>query len=62
MESLRKELDLYDAPFILGGLCDFLAECTLDDNLKNYVFVNKQLQNIFKYNEMVGFVTAEGWE
>lgn len=60
MEELRKELNLYDVPFILGGLGDFLAECTLDDNLKNYVCVNKQLEDISTCNEMVGFATAEG--
>ena len=60
IEALKKELDLYDVPFLLGGLGEFLAECPLDDNLKNYVSVNEQLKKISESDEMVGFVSAEG--
>ena len=60
MNSMRRDLNLYDVPFLLGGLGDFLAECTLSEKLKNYDYVNKALKNIAKENAMTGFVSAEG--
>ena len=60
LNTLRKELDLYDVPFLLGGLGDFLKDCPLDEKLKNYNSVNKQLELISKYNDMVGYVSAAG--
>lgn len=60
MHAMRKELDLHDVPFILGGLGDFLAACQLDEKLKNYIHVNDALKNIAKNNEMTGFVSAAG--
>ena len=58
--EMRKQLDLNNVPLILGGLGDFLADCPLDDNLKNYVHINKALQNIARDNPMTGFASAEG--
>ncbi len=60
MSELRKQLDLYDVPFILGGLGDFLEVCSLDPKLKNYIHVNNALKNIAANNKMTGFVSAEG--
>lgn len=60
MNGLRKELNLYDVPFLLGGLGSFLSERMSNENLKNYVYVNKALENIAKHNEMTGFVCADG--
>ena len=62
MDAFRKELDLYDVPFILGGLGDFLANHTLFLDTENYDYklVNKQLKEIADTTPMVGFVSAEG--
>lgn len=61
MEALRRELDLYDVPFILGGLGDFLYDCPHGGGeLKNYPMVNTQLQRIAAENSLTGFVSAEG--
>ena len=60
MESLRKDLDLYDVPFLVGGLGDFLADCELSEKLKNYGAVNVRLKEIAEKNPMTGFVSAEG--
>lgn len=60
MDALRKELNLHDLPIIVGGLGDFLSECTLSDNLKNYIFVNQQLQKIAKEYPFCRFASAEG--
>ncbi len=60
MNALRKDLDLYDVPFLLGGLGDFLYDCELDERLKNYIIVNDALKSISDNNEMTGFVDATG--
>ena len=60
MAELRKQLDLQDVPFILGGLGDFLKDCPLDDNLKNYVHINDALQSIANSAPMTGYASAEG--
>lgn len=60
MEALRKELGLYDVPFLLGGLGDFLMDCLYGDEFKNYPAVNAQLQKVASENAMTGFVSASG--
>lgn len=60
MESFRKDLNLYDVPFLLGGLGDFLFNCRLDDVLKNYTLINDALKTVAENNAMTGFVSAEG--
>ena len=60
MSELRNRLNLYDVPFILGGLGDFLASCPLDEKLKNYFNINNSLKNIAADNKMTGFVSAQG--
>lgn len=56
MQALRKELNLNNTPFILGGLGDYLELYPL----KNYIHINQALKSIAENNEMVGFVSAEG--
>ena len=60
MREFRTELDLYDVPFLVGGLGDFLADCTLDPYVGNYKAVNESLRQIAENNEMTGFVSASG--
>lgn len=60
MNGLRKELDLYNVPFVLGGLGDFLELCTGYPQFKNYNQVNHQLQAVAKENKMTAFVSAKG--
>lgn len=60
MNALRRDLDLYDVPFLLGGLGDFLKACPMDDNLKNYNRINDQLKMIAKENPMTDYVDAGG--
>lgn len=59
MNAFRKELDLYDVPFLLGGLGDFLENCTIG-NFKGYINVNKELVKIAQNNKMTAFVSADG--
>lgn len=60
MHHLRDTLNLQDVPFVLGGLGDFLKDCTLHGYLKNYIHINRALQNIAQSNPMTGFASAEG--
>ena len=62
MNAFRKELDLYDVPFVLGKLGDFLAECDHPriKHLENYHFVNDALEKIAETNPMTALVSAEG--
>ena len=65
MSAFREKLNLYDVPFILGGLGDFLPKRASlvpanGDNYANYVHVNEQLEMIAENNNMTGFVSAEG--
>jgi len=56
IRALRKELNLQDVPFVLGGLGEYLEFYPLP----NYVHINRALQNIAESNELVGFASAEG--
>ena len=59
INSLIKDLDLCDVPILLGGLGDYLKNCTLDDNLKNYTHINDALKKTASEIETAGFVSAE---
>ena len=61
MNELRKELDLYDVPFLLGGLGGFLANYDENDGpeLKNYPHITAALQKIATEQPMTGFVPGE---
>ena len=57
--ALRRDLKLYDVPFIIGGLGDFLENST-SENLRNYRKVNSQLIKLASDNELIGYASAEG--
>lgn len=60
IEAFRRELNLYDVPFLVGGLGDFLADCTLGTSLVNYPQVNAALREVAGRMDRVGYVPAEG--
>ncbi len=60
MNALRKKLNLYDVPFLLGGLGDYLEFCPIGEHFKNYIHVNATLEKIANENPMTGFVSAKG--
>lgn len=60
LDALQKKLNLYDVPILLGGLGDFLKDCKLSTNLKNYTNINEILKKTAKNRKMTGFVSAEG--
>lgn len=61
IKEFRKRLNLYDVPFIIGGLGDFLSDCQYSAmQLENYGKVNEALKKVAQNIEMTAFVSAEG--
>lgn len=61
LNAFREKLGLYDVPFLVGGLGDFLMNQTsIPAAAKNYQYVNRALKSIAQNNDMTGFVCAEG--
>lgn len=61
LDAFRKKLNLYDVPFLLGGLGDFLKDYEREPKkFDNYIYVNEALKAIAAKKEMTGFVSAEG--
>ena len=60
IESLRKELNAFEVPLIIGGLGDFLGKNGFGLNCTEYELVNEQLLKFAREQENSCFVTAEG--
>ncbi len=60
IESLRKELNAFEVPLIIGGLGDFLGKNGCGLNCTEYELVNEQLLKFAREQENSCFVTAEG--
>lgn len=61
LDSFRRDLNLGDVPFLLGGLGDYLLDCPRpDEHLENYVHVNAALASLARQKKMTGFVPATG--
>ncbi len=59
-DGLRRDLNLYDVPFLVGGLGDFI-EIYKDGALaKGFRTVNPELEKYANEHEMTGFVSAKG--
>ena len=60
IESLRKELNAFEVPLIIGGLGDFLGKNGFGLNCTEYELENEQLLRFAREQENSCFVTAEG--
>ena len=60
MRALRQELNIENVPFIVGGLGDFLVNCSILADLENYIYVNEALQRIAKEEKNCAFASAVG--
>lgn len=60
MNAFRKKLGLYDVPFLLGGLGDYLKDCSQSLAFRNYPRINEALQEMARKIPMTGYVSAEG--
>ena len=58
--ALKKELELEDVPFVVGGLGSWLADYPTSDVFKNYVYVNEALEAMAAECNWIGFASAEG--
>lgn len=60
LEAFRKKLNLYDVPFLLGGLGDYLQNYANPEISKNYIHINESLKNVAEKMPMTAFVSANG--
>lgn len=60
LSAFREKLGLYDVPFLLGGLGDYLKDCPRGEKYKNYPIVNDALKRVAMKLDHTGFVSAEG--
>lgn len=60
LDGFRRDLDLHDVPFLVGGMGEFLANCHQYPEVANYPYVNEALRRVAATNDRVGFVSAEG--
>ncbi len=58
--ALRRDLDLYDVPFILGGLGDFIEIYGEGSLAEGFKVVNPALERYASEHEMTGFADASG--
>ena len=58
--AIREELGMPELPVLVGGLGDYLADCTLFEYMKNYPYVNEQLRKVAAECPYCGYVGAEG--
>lgn len=58
--AMRKKLDLYDVPFLLGELGEYLIDCPRSEKYKNYGLVNAALKSYAAKTPMTGYVSAKG--
>ena len=56
-DAFRKRLNLYDVPFIVGGLGDFMKTYFKNDN---YLEINSELEHYAATHSLTGFASAEG--
>lgn len=62
VDAIKRDLNLYDVPFLVGGLGEFLKDRVENPEMQNFTYVNEALKQVAEQNEMMGFVSAEGLE
>lgn len=61
INEFRKRLNLYDVPFVLGELGEFLSECKYSEmHVENYDKVNESMKKVVANNPMTALVSAKG--
>ncbi len=59
MAALRRDLNLPDVPFIIGGLGDYLKDYP-DGSMVNYTIINDIFKKLAAEDPRIGFASAEG--
>lgn len=62
LSGLRQALQAQDLPFMIGGLGDYLIECTLYNDFTKTPLMNEALFSLADTNENCRFVSAVGLE
>lgn len=60
LSELKEQAGLGDIPVIIGGLGDFLVNCSWDSALANYNIINEALLRVSDRIPRCGFVSAKG--
>ena len=60
INALRQELNIPEAPLIIGGLGDYLPNGLFGQYFMHYSFVNRELEDFAQSNENCYFVSAKG--
>lgn len=60
LDAFREKLGLYNVPFLLGGLGDYLKDYPNGEIHEYYPYINADLEAIAAEKEMTGFVSAKG--
>lgn len=60
VEALRKELNAFHIPFVIGGLGDFLGKEAYGKSCVEYNLINEELQRFAFEQDNCYFVTASG--
>jgi len=60
LKSLLRDIGEPNIPVLLGGLGEYLWHCPLNENLKNYAFINEQLKKLANDNRNYFYVAAKG--
>lgn len=59
IRALRRDLNLFDVPFVFGELGEYL-ESHPAENLKNYKYINAALAHYVKNTPMTGLASSKG--
>lgn len=59
VNTLRKELNAFDIPFVIGGLGDYLGKSAFGKSCQEYQLVNGELYRYAQENENCYFVTGK---
>lgn len=59
VEAIRKELNAYEVPFLMGGLGDYLGKSGFGKHCVEYDLVNEELQKYAVEQDNCYFVTAK---
>lgn len=60
LEGIKAAVGRPDIPVLVGGLGDFLKDCSHNASLKNYTYINTALSEMAGTHKGYGFVSAKG--
>ncbi len=58
--ALRRDLNLYDVPFVVGGLGEYLKTHEKEEIRESFMIVNEELQRMAQDDPMIGYASSVG--